>query len=111
MAHCERCGTAGFEPNAMFIDLETKMFVGGCCTPLSKAFVPITVSAHPRPPMQVINLPPNGDVEYGMEISNKVGVRAYVNYAGLSVQFEKTPTEIKEWAQKNGLTEPKRSAR
>lgn len=109
MATCEKCNTGGWHPDAMFIDIDAKGFIGPCCTSRTTHYVPITVATQPRPPMQVIQMPPKGDVEYGLEVSNKVGIRAYVNYAGLSLQFEKTPTEIREWATANGLAEQKHS--
>lgn len=112
MAMCELCGTSGLDPKAMFIDVDSSMFIGACCTPKSQKFVPVIVQAQPRPPMQVLHMPARlDDVEYGLELSNKVGVRAYVNYAGLSLQFEKTPAEIKSWATKNGLAAPKTAAK
>lgn len=107
MAMCEMCGTKNYPPESMFIDKATTSFIGPCCISHSVGFTPVTSNPFPRPPMQVIQMPPRvEDVEYGFEVSNKVGVRAYVNYAGLSLQFEKTPTQIREWAQKNGIVEP-----
>ena len=112
MAQCEMCGTKNYPPSSMFIDTASSSFIGQCCVSRSAGYVPVTVSPFPRPPMQVIVMPPRADdVEYGFEVSNKVGVRAYVNYAGLSLQFEKTPTEIRDWAQKNGIIEARAAAR
>jgi hypothetical protein len=102
------CGTKNYPPSAMFIDTATETFIGQCCLSRSNGYVPVTVSPFSRPPMQVIPMPIRADdVEYGFEVSNKVGVRAYVNYAGLSLQFDKSPTEIRDWALKNGILEPK----
>lgn len=110
MAMCEKCGKNGYLPTAMSVDPERDQFVGPCCADQSKTFR----VAEPRgalPPMQVIKLPPKGDVEYGLEVSNKVGVRAFVNWAGFSLQFERTPTELTDWAKKNGfIDDNKRTA-
>lgn len=108
MAMCEMCGTKNYPPEAMFIDKATETFIGHCCLSRSAGYVPVTIAMPQRPPMQVINMPLKADdVEYGFEVSNKVGVRAYVNYAGLTLQFEKTPSDIRTWAQKNGIIENK----
>jgi hypothetical protein len=40
-----------------------------------------------------VNAPPP---EYGVEVSNKIGIRAYVEYAGFKAEFKKSPEEIKQ---------------
>src|SRR2546428_12663555 len=81
MAKCERCGTAGLDMRNMQVDAEKKQFVGPCCVKsnINKAF--------------------SNDVEYGIEFSSHMGLRAYGSYGGLSVEFKKTSEELKQWME------------
>jgi hypothetical protein len=105
MAYCEECGKTGYTPNDMLVNQEKKIFIGPCC----QRDVPVPKAIGPQPPpgeMRVIHLPKNtDDVEFGMEISNKIGVRAYVNYSGLQLSFERSPSEIQKWAKEQGFIE------
>lgn len=105
MAYCEECGKTGYNPNEMLVNREKKIFIGPCC----QRDVPVPEAIGPQPPpheVRVIHLPRDADeVEYGIEVSNKVGVRAFVNYAGLQLSFERSPSEIKKWAKDQGLIE------
>jgi hypothetical protein len=99
MAMCEKCQKAGYDPKAMFI--EGDQFIGVCCAgPYSRKVI--------TPPAEVHVLPTQSDeIEYGIEVSNKVGVRAYANYQGLQLSFERSPQQLTAWAQRNGLMEKK----
>lgn len=107
MAMCEKCGKNGFVPYQMAIDPVEQKFIGPCCKEQ-------TVNAHviqpPAPPAQVHVLVPvkaTDEVEYGLELSNKVGVRAFANYHGLQLSFERSPEQIRKWALEQGLLEQK----
>ncbi len=101
MAACEKCGTHGYLPQAMSI--ENDIFVGPCCA--TPAATPV------RMPAQVHVLPAQSDdVEYGVEVTNKKGVKAYVRYGGLDIAFERSPQQIRTWAEKNGLVDEKRKS-
>lgn len=104
MAYCEECGKTGYNPDVMLVNREKKIFVGPCCQ--RDVPVPQAIGPQPSEPMKVIHLPKNADdVEYGFEISNKIGVRAYVNYSGLQLSFERSPSEIQKWAKEQGFIE------
>ena len=95
MAACEKCGTTGFTPHQMLVDPEKQIFVGPCCT-----------TSTSMPGVRVVAKgPPPEDVEYGVQISNKLGVHVYVNYGGLALSFDRTPKELQDWAVKNGIME------
>jgi hypothetical protein len=97
MAVCEKCkNPTNYQPHEMFVALDEHLFIGPCCAPTTRS-IPV------RSPAEVHILPASDDVEYGLEISNRIGVKAYVNYAGLQLSFERSPREIKTWAQKQGL--------
>jgi hypothetical protein len=102
MAMCEKCGKSGYVPYQMSIDPTEQKFVGPCCAGQ-------TVGAHlvqgPPAPVRLLQAVQPDDVEYGVEVSSKVGVRAYANYHGLQLSFERTPTQIKQWAQEQGIIE------
>lgn len=97
MAYCEKCGTKGFTPYQMLVDPSANIFVGPCCAD-NTAIAGVRVAAKP---------PPAEDLEYGVQISNKVGVSIYLNYNGLAISYDRSPAEIKHWAIKNGLMEQK----
>lgn len=100
MAMCESCNKGGFTPVEMFVHGEH--FVGPCCAkPGMRQVFPLPGSM----PATIHVLPNQEDVEYGIEVSNKVGVRAFANYHGLAVSFERSPAQIREWAEKNGFAE------
>jgi hypothetical protein len=96
MAACEKCGTSGFTPYQMLVDKEHQIFIGPCCS-TSTSMPGIRVV--PKEP------PPPEDVEYGIQVSNKVGVHVYLNYGGLALSFDKTPKELEDWAVKTGIME------
>lgn len=98
MAMCEMCGTAGYEPRQIYIDADSKTFVGPCCTSKVQHLLPLAGQVHVLPA-------PDESAEYGVEVSNKVGVRAYLNYGGLAITFERTPRQIRTWAEKQGLVD------
>lgn len=93
MAACEKCGASGFTPYQMLVDKEHQIFIGPCCS-----------TSTSMPGMKVVprGLPPE-EVEYGIQVSNKVGVHLYVNYGGLALSFDRTPKEIEDWAIKTGI--------
>lgn len=101
MAMCEQCGKNGYVPFQMFVQFDK--FVGPCCK---------EAGAHsiqpPSPPASVHVLVPvkaTDEVEYGLELSNKIGIRAYANYHGLQLSYERSPEQLKKWAEKQGLIE------
>ena len=101
MAMCEKCNTKGYEPSQMYIDWDDKSFVGPCCTGKVR-------NLRSLPSAQVAILPARqDDVEYGVELSNKVGVKAFVRMGGLDVSFERSPKQLKTWAEESGLIEKK----
>ena len=104
MAMCEKCQKNGFVPYQMSIDPVEQKFIGPCCAPVTAGVMPVV---QPPAPSNVRLLQPvqPADVEYGVEVSSKVGVRAYANYHGLQLSFERTPTQIKKWAEEQGLVE------
>jgi hypothetical protein len=108
MAACEKCGKSGFVPYQMFIDPVEQKFVGPCCATVG-AQVHVVQPPAPSAPAQIHVLSPPDDVEYGIEVSNKVGVRAFANYHGLEVTFERSPDEIRKWAETQGIVEPKKA--
>lgn len=84
MAICEKCGTKGFDMREMSTNAEKTMFIGPCC-----------VRAEPN------KLFESNDVQYGLEISSHMGVKAYVTYGGLTLEFKKTREEISQWMDQN----------
>lgn len=82
MAQCERCGTSGHDMRDMSTDQDKKMFIGPCC-----------VKADPSKFFD------SSKINYGIEISSHMGVRAYATYGGFSVEFKKTAEEINKWIQ------------
>ena len=104
MAMCEKCGNKGFEPTQMFIDGSDKTFVGPCCSAKVQDLRPIGgATVHVLPGAM-------DDVEYGVEVTNKKGVRAFVHYGGLDIAFERSPQQIRTWAEKQGLVDQKKTA-
>lgn len=102
MAMCEKCTKQAFHPTQMFIDRDTEKFVGPCCA--AQGDVP--VSRPQVPPVQVLPFKTQNDgLEYGIELSNKVGVHAYLNYQGLQISFERTPAQLRKWAEQQGLVQ------
>lgn len=79
MAACENCGKSGFDRRQMEIDSVRRLIIGPCCAQ----------KALQSPDVQ-------SDIEYGLHISSKTGVTAYLQGAGLSVMFNKSPEEIRE---------------
>ena len=103
MAMCEVCSKSGYLPE--FMSIRDQIFVGPCCQTSSD--LPVNFRRGP----QIINLPIKpDDVEYGFELSNKAGVKAYATYGGLSLQFERSPSQIRRWMEENDLIDKKRHA-
>ncbi len=106
MAMCEKCGKNGYTPYQMAVDPIEQKFLGPCCKDQVVAAHIIQPPAQQMPPPAlrvVVPIQPTNEVEYGLEVSNKIGVHAYVNYQGLRLTFEKSPEELKDWAQRQGL--------
>lgn len=78
MAQCEQCGTKGFDMRDMKVDQEKRTFVGPCCnkTPVVKE-----------------------EIEYGIEFSSHMGLKAYATYGGLTLEFKRTREELKAWLE------------
>lgn len=81
MAVCENCNLGGFLPQDMRADAYGRMLIGPCC-----------VGKDVRP----VDAAQELDIEYGVEVSSKRGLKAYINAGGLSIQFRKSPSELKE---------------
>ncbi len=103
MAMCEKCKTNGFVPYQMAIDPIEQIFIGPCCAPKVLNARPVQQPSTPANVHVLIPVNPTNEVEYGVEVSNKIGIRAYANYYGLQVSFERTPDQIKKWAEQQGL--------
>jgi len=99
MAQCEKCGKGGWRPMAMFVESES--FIGPCCA--QQSATPIQFDH-----IRMLPQPQSTEPEYGIEISNKVGVKAYVSYSGLQLSFERSPEEIRRWAMEAGVIEAKK---
>lgn len=69
----------------MQVDPENKTFVGPCC-----------LTAQPT-----MGVPA---VEYGVEFSSHMGLKAYVTYNGLTMEFKKTREELKAWTAPKKVT-------
>ncbi len=78
MAQCEQCGTKGFDMREMNVDQEKRTFVGPCCnkTPAVKE-----------------------EIQYGIEFSSHMGLKAYATYGGLTLEFKRTREELKAWLE------------
>ena len=87
MAMCEKCGSSGFDMREMRVGEDKKTFIGPCC-----------LKADPSRATQ--------DVEYGIELSSHLGLKAYVRYGGLSLEFKRTIEELKSWSSPVTLPEP-----
>lgn len=100
MAMCEQCGKNGYVPFQMFVQFDK--FVGPCCKEDGAHSVqpPVPANVHVLVPVKQTD-----EVEYGVELSNKVGIRAFANYHGLQVTYERSPEQIKKWALEAGLIE------
>jgi hypothetical protein len=92
---CEYCKTGNFQREEMFVDQTNKLFVGPCCTAKVPALAPVQA------------IQPQEDLEYGVEVSNRRGVKAYANFGGLRLSFQRSPEQIRDWAEKNGFTDQK----
>lgn len=86
MAACESCNRDGYGPEDM--KNRNGKTVGPCCDPLTN---PQPLRALPTPEQ----LKPTEPV-FGLEISNKVGIRAFLEYGGAKLEFQKTPDELKK---------------
>lgn len=82
MAACESCGKGGFEVEQLRVDEVRKVLIGPCC---------ITVIP--------LNQVPDEKVHYGVEASDEIGVKAYVEFSGLKLEFRKTPGELKRMVE------------
>ena len=83
MAYCEKCGQKGYEPQQMRVDEANRQFLGPCCAKVVEI----------APPIGTVK---TDEVDYGIELSKSMGLRAYVAYGGLSLQFKRTPVELKD---------------
>jgi hypothetical protein len=109
MAACEKCGKTGFAPIDMYI--EANLFVGPCCADETMSKVDSISTKSPKRAADIHVLSEHqedGELEYGFEVSNKAGIRAYAKYGGASLAFERSPREIRDWAEKSGLLEQKK---
>lgn len=66
---CEACGAKGLDREAMTVDPNTKLFIGPCCTGRK-------------------------EVVLGLELSSKRGLKAYLKYNGLKIEYEKPFNEL-----------------
>lgn len=114
MAYCEMCNKPGWAADAMFIRSNPigGIFVGPCCKGLGDR--PVTPAYQTtesfQPPLKVVlPLKDAGDIEYGIKMSNKNGVQAYLNYGGLQISFERSAADIRQWAVAQGLVEDKKA--
>lgn len=83
MALCEKCGKSGHDMRDMVADKEKQMFIGPCC-----------IKAQPAVLFQ------DTEIQFGVEVSSHMGIRAYASYGGLSVEFKKTKEEVQQWLEK-----------
>jgi hypothetical protein len=84
MATCENCNKGGYTAEQM--DNRWDKVVGPCCYHIYAPQMAQVTGGQ-------VNAPPP---EYGVEVSNKIGIRAYVEYAGFKAEFKKSPEEIKQ---------------
>lgn len=82
MAECERCHTKGYLPHQMHADQLGTMLLGPCCQ---------RVDALPPSEAAVAE----DDLVYGVEISSK-GLKAYAQWQGLRLEFNRSPAQLKE---------------
>lgn len=86
MAQCEKCGTGGHDMREMGLgqdDQGRQIFVGPCCVKVDRSKMDQT------------------EIHYGLEISSHMGIKAYVSYGGLTVEFKKTAEDIRQWLQES----------
>lgn len=105
MAMCEKCGKNGFVPYQMSIDPAEQKFIGPCCSELVAHVHHLQQPPAPAPIHILVPVKSSDEVEYGVEVSNKIGVRAFANYHGLQVSFERSPAQLQKWAEEQGLVE------
>jgi hypothetical protein len=93
----------------MLVAHRTKTIICEACIDLevSEGNGPVTPIRGNYSNVRVLPAPTNEGPEYGIEVSNKVGVRAYAKYGGVNVAFERSPKELRDWAEKSGLVEQK----
>jgi hypothetical protein len=77
MASCENCHMRGIDPKAMRVRQfeQEELLIGPCCTEAPRM--------HPQ-------------VDYHFEVSSKNGIVASVEYAGLRLEYKKSPEQIRE---------------
>lgn len=80
MALCEKCGSSGHDMKNMKVDDDNKTFVGPCCVKID--------------PEKLFD---QTEVQYGVEFSSHVGLKAYATYGGFTVEFKKTKEELNKW--------------
>lgn len=80
MARCENCNADGIDPRSIIVGQrgDKYLLVGPCC------YLPIEKPKQDQGP------------NYGFEISSNYGVLAYVEYEGFTVEFRKTPEQMKQ---------------
>lgn len=77
MASCENCHTRGIDPKAMKVRQfeQEELLIGPCCVEAPRM--------HPQ-------------VDYHFEVSSKNGILASVEYAGLRLEYKKSPEQLRE---------------
>lgn len=85
--HCDNCGTPGFDPRTMTVDVTRDMFLGSCCS---------IAANHPQP-----NVMPVAKLEYHLELSSQNGLVAAAQYGPFRMQFQKSSEELSRWFRSN----------
>ena len=80
MAFCEACGVSGIDRREMHPDPETGLFLGPCC--FGKK-----------------------DLTVGVELSTTRGLKAYLKYNGLVIEYKKSFKELPITNERNGFPE------
>lgn len=77
MASCENCHTRDIDPKTMRVKQfdQEELLIGPCCVEAPRM--------HPQ-------------VNYHFELSSKNGVIAEVEYAGLKVEYKRSPEQLRE---------------
>lgn len=73
---CEACGIKGLDKKNMVLDPDTQLFVGPCCAGLKEVVV-------------------------GIEVSSKKGLKAFLKYNGLKIEYEKPFNELPVTNERN----------
>lgn len=73
---CEACGVKGLDRNIMTVDANTNLFVGPCCAGKQEVII-------------------------GVELSSVKGLKAYLKYNGLKIEYEKEFSKLPITNQRN----------